>query len=104
MIDSLKIPIVELGLAYAVSRVGAVVNIENINVVTLSYSLRKKTIQDRVNMSRLFCISLKIQIKNLTESVRAHKEANPQGTANPQELIERWKKRSKCARKEYSKY
>lgn len=41
-IDSLKILIVELGLAYAVSRVGAVENSENINVATLTYCLRKK--------------------------------------------------------------
>ena len=42
---------------------------ENINVVKPTYYLRKK-IQVRVNMSRLFCISLKIKIDNLTESVR----------------------------------
>ena len=40
-IDSLNIPMVELGLPYAVGRVGAVENIENINVATFSYSLRK---------------------------------------------------------------
>jgi len=58
-IDSPKLPIVELGLAYTLSRVGAVDGIENMNVATLTYSLRKK-IQDRVNMSRLVCISLKV--------------------------------------------
>ena len=58
-IDSPKMPIVELGLAYTVSRVGAIEGIENMNVATLTYSPRKK-IQDRVNMSRLVCISLKI--------------------------------------------
>jgi len=59
MIDSPKMPIVELGLAYTVSRVGAVEGIEKMNVATLTCSRRKK-IQDRVNMSRLFCICWKI--------------------------------------------
>jgi len=34
--------IVEMGLAYTVSRVGAVEGIENMNVTTLAYSRRKK--------------------------------------------------------------